>query len=252
MSIKNSYGNSIFSILLMLMAGCASNNGKDLRVTDSAYMVPVVLKYNGAEIHSPYSPNEDSFVVEILRGKGKLVGDDDLGASKIEASAEGKIRLNLSEIYDVDLGDFKKVDTNDFPSIKIFPFETKIERISSMMFDKFLYDNNFHHDIGFTALNDEVSGDDLMLLAVDRPCSIVGQLNTDDEVAEFNVNLPSPGFHFLKVHRSKGNPTIVSLASQNVRPRFMVNVYDSYMEWINSNPPAMKNDRKVPKIGGDN
>jgi len=189
----------VLLIVQCILAGCASVQTSG-HLEEDAQVLPVAINSPEGRIKLPYSNNEPALVVEFLVTGGGILGKNDEKRKILFSASQESLSLpSSSSIFSNILGDLRELELSSYPKIIVQPSETKIARISLMAFDRYLYENDFKRDIGYTSIVDIESGNALLPIAVDRPCHIVGSLSVEAEMAEFDVRFQSAGVYFLTV-----------------------------------------------------
>ena len=234
-------------IVHCIIAGCASVS-KNAHLEDGARLVPLIINSPEGRMQLPYASDERALIVGLRATGGSFVGLVEKQQILLPVSQESFLLPSKSSIFVNVLDELRELSPLSYPEIVIQPAETKIARIGLMTFDRYLYENDFKRDIGYTSIVDMESGNDLLQIAVDRPCYIVGSLSMGGETAEFDVRFESAGVHFLTVVRPSKGQAIVRELPHQVRPKLVVETYASYRNWITANHPSKGVHRAIPVL----
>ncbi|MDY7539346.1 hypothetical protein RGU72_13885 [Undibacterium sp. 5I1] len=237
------------TVLLCAVSGCATYQENPTQTINLDQKLSLFLDIKNDENKTYNESNIDPLIISFFRLNGKLTGNFDSEKSHFfEVSPNTEFGINWREIFATFSNGIKDFSNNPPSSLYMFPKDAKFARVGILTYNKFLYENNFKRDIGDTSFTDLVSGDELIVIVVDKQCDIIGEFKDEKELALFDVHIPNAGIHFLRVHRSSVGIPTVKLASEKILPRLIVTPYESYFSWIRSNPRSMGMDRKIPQI----
>jgi hypothetical protein len=193
--------NLVLSLLLIL-SGCSSLSNKE-SVSDTVLLSNVnteivFLGKDNAPLSATFFPQD--IVLFFPPIPGQLFGfplEKTVYMQRL-SHQERKFILPLDEI----VGQVQSYATqlNQGPEtegLTIAPAVTKLVRIGS-----FAYDENTKEAIGNGGFTDRKSGDSLILVYVDQACKLFGSLIVDADEYHHQIDLPTAGFHWLRVEKT--------------------------------------------------
>lgn len=103
--------------------------------------------------------------------------------------------------------------------LSITPAKTRISRIGT-----FAYNAETGNPIGAGGFIDTVSRDNLILLYTDRACEITGELRLGRELYIHTIDLPTAGFHWLRVHSTRHNQFEIKYYPHTMNIKFSIHL----------------------------
>ena len=211
--------------VLFVFSGCAATQAPTTRETQTGIGTLIsraeYVDTDNRHIPAEFNPKEVVLVFPYIPGQifGNPTGEPLFVAHVKEDLA---FELDLAgKIAEIDNGAKRLQASRLTEGLEVTPKSTRFARLGT-----FALDPKTGEPLGGGGFIDATSRDFLILLYVDRPCTISGTLELGEERHEHDIELGSPGFHWVRVYRVSTHHYRLNAFTPQTPPLFSISLID--------------------------